>query len=748
MKIRNIFGLGLALSLVFASACTEKDMSMVDEWLGEKFNQEILWDVDSMAFRRADWKMNDVVNGVQIRQSSIKMWGSVQSISFITYSPNTFNTYLGYTGEEGTVADIAGSYEGALFAINAGSLVDGKPADYFKLDGEVITSENSSADANGIIGLTVSPLGVSANVSINLDASEYTSAMVTGPVLLTNGEEREFPEGEFYDTRMARTIFGVTDAGNYVMGVIDGGADGQADGATVKEAAFVARLMGLKSAILLGCGDQTSVWSADKGVLNAPSAGSAQKTGTVIYVGAGTSRVSGSGTAAEPYLIENHVHMTQIRALSKENAATYFRLENDIDMSAVKIWTPTNFDGEFSRQVHFDGNGKTISNFAPTAFVADDQTTAATYPSLFGVLYGSCKDLTITDSKIIVSYTTPSCGFLGGFVGTTGKPATVENVHISGEIHGGSNIGAFGGQSRESTFKNCTADIKITSGGTDAGGVVGKSGVSIHIEDVDVKVDITPTDALSGNQRHAGILGYSTGTSMVIKNCKAEGVIRHCANSTKTTGGINAYAGAETCEITNCSSSVVVTGSKIANSGGICGIASPAVSITIENCCSSGETYPGQQFGGMIGRTEKGAAVIRNCYSIMDIHGYSGNGGLFGVNTAAACSLEIVNSFAWNAVIEASRETADKYSSGAMIGSAACPVTVSGSFRNPNMSFADAFRSLETHGDCSAKTLDGAANQMAYDSTPSAEATLTAAAKKAGWSSSVWDFSGDVPVLK
>ena len=41
-----------------------------------------------------------------------------------------------------------------------------------------------------------------------------------------------------------------------------------------------------------------------------------------------------------------------------------------------------------------------------------------------------------------------------------------------------------------------------------------------------------------------------------------------------------------------------------------------------------------------------------------------------------------------------------------------------------------------------------AANNNAYDAQPSSEATLTAAAKKAGWSESVWNFSGDVPVLK
>ena len=85
MKIRNIFGLTLAATLAFG-ACAEKDTTAVDQWLGEKFNQEILWDVDSLAFRRTNWESQELASGVQIRKSSIKMWESVQSVSYITFS--------------------------------------------------------------------------------------------------------------------------------------------------------------------------------------------------------------------------------------------------------------------------------------------------------------------------------------------------------------------------------------------------------------------------------------------------------------------------------------------------------------------------------------------------------------------------------------------------------------------------------------------------------------------------------------
>ena len=193
MKIRNIFGFALAAAFAFGSCTPEQDMTKVDEWLGEKFNQQVLWDVDSMAFRRASWVSEDVASGLQIRKSQVKMWESVQSISYVTYSPNMFNTYLGYTGTEGTVSDIAANYEGALFAINAGSLTAGKPTDYFKLDNTVVTADNSTNYATGLIGLTSSAIGVSADVSLDLDASDYTSAM-TATLLVYNAKARTFPD--------------------------------------------------------------------------------------------------------------------------------------------------------------------------------------------------------------------------------------------------------------------------------------------------------------------------------------------------------------------------------------------------------------------------------------------------------------------------------------------------------------------------------------------------------------------------
>ena len=133
-------------------------MTKVDQWLGEKFNQEILWDVDSLAFRRTNWESQDLAGGIQLRKSSIKMWETVQSISYINYSPLFFSTYLGYTGSEATVGDIAGTYSNALFAVNAGSLTSGKPSNFFKYNNEVVNA-TVSTDAQAMFGLTTQKIG-------------------------------------------------------------------------------------------------------------------------------------------------------------------------------------------------------------------------------------------------------------------------------------------------------------------------------------------------------------------------------------------------------------------------------------------------------------------------------------------------------------------------------------------------------------------------------------------------------------
>jgi hypothetical protein len=194
------------------------------------------------------------------------------------------------------------------------------------------------------------------------------------------------------------------------------------------------------------------------------------------------------------------------------------------------------------------------------------------------------------------------------------------------------------------------------------------------------------------------------------------------------------------------------------NCGGVAGIVSTLGSVKISNCWTGGgkKFETGQKAGGIVGVFEKGSLSVENCYSTYDMLCYSGAGGIFGQCKNVSATFNMTKCFAWNPRLITYR-AADKYSSGAFAGCIANKCTISDCYRNPNMEFVDPFRSLKDHSDITdgIPANDAAenpnkptANNNAYDAQPSAEATLSAAAKKLGWDANIWDFSGDVPVLK
>ena len=463
--------------------------------------------------------------------------------------------------------------------------------------------------------------------------------------------------------------------------------------------------------------------------------------------------LKGDGTEANPYVLKTAEHMVAMRTLAVLGQATYFRMANDIDMASVANWTPVNWDENFEREIHFDGNGKTITNFAPTSFMSDDQTTAAQYPSLFGVLYGSCKNLTIKNSKIIVSETTPSCGFLGGYVGTAGKPAVVENVSVQGEVYGGSCIGALAGQSNgTTTYKNCTIDAVLTSAGTDLGGIVGKirgdsemtgctvkativskassknrvggligwnSTATTTITDCHVLEGTTLTDqsgrSASDNGNYGGFIGYGDTSNTVLKisGCSAHTII-DAGISTYNAGFIGGTGYESTVEVTDSWAAGSVIGANY-SAGFIGAIQSH---VTISRCWADVDvTSSGQRCGAFAGCNTKFLATISDCYATGDITatgqqvggiiGYaskpvtitncyaagnvtSATAGTGGIAGTISAESTVSNCIAWNATIDCQRAANDKWAPGAVVGAASVAGNYSGCYRRADMNFIDA----------------------------------------------------------
>ena len=571
--------------------------------------------------------------------------------------------------------------------------------------------------------------------------------------------------------------------------------------------------------------------------------------------------MEGDGSEANPYLIKTAAHMLSVRDAATVDATTYFRLENDVDMAAVTNWVPVNFDGTFSRQIHFDGNNKTISNFAPATwnYLAEPEEgsestelveMSASYPSLFGVLYGSCQNLKVTGAKIEGAKS--AAGILAGYVGTTDRPASVKNVSVQGSVSGTKDrIGGMSGVAQDATFEDCSADVTVTTTATDAGGFVGKvqgttsfkgcdvkvvletsaaeknraggfigwnGSVKTTIEDCHVLVGSRISDKSSksakANANLGGFIGFgdNTDTVLEIKNCSAKAdvdagsfglqasafigtlsyastvtILNSSAEGTVTAaqnyvGGIVAYnGGGAQLTITGCFFNGTLTGASGVggmvggaentpaniskcymrgiitttghNAGGIVGLANGAVDI--QNCWTDVKVnMASTQFGaGIVGGVQQTLSV-KNCYALGEVNVSRGAGGIVGQVKNQAPVVE--GCIAWNSVT--TNRTASQYSPGAIVANIQVDGKYAKCYRKADMSFSDIAMKLVDHDDIEngrpalpVYEGDVAAdkNQYAYHGkAAAADATISSVAKTLGWSTDVWDLSGDVPVLK
>ena len=175
---------------------------------------------------------------------------------------------------------------------------------------------------------------------------------------------------------------------------------------------------------------------------------------------------AGTGTKNDPYNIYNTADLLKMSELLVPGTKIYFRLKADIDMTGID-WVPLNFASPYENLIDFDGNGHTISNFT---------STFANYPSFFGVLYGSCHDVTFTNA-VIESAVGGATGIIASYCGTTNMPGEAHRVHVQGRVYspGGNKNGTGGlfGRIWGANITACSADVEIESGEDYVGGIFG-----------------------------------------------------------------------------------------------------------------------------------------------------------------------------------------------------------------------------------------------------------------------------------
>ena len=402
-------------------------------------------------------------------------------------------------------------------------------------------------------------------------------------------------------------------------------------------------------------------------------------------------------TKTPDLVIKTVEDMLKLPTIIVDGEIKYAVLEADVDMSSVKDWQALNTVSPYTKGLEFNGNGHTIKNFS---------CNQGAYRSFFGIMYGKCYDVKFENAVIdgTAGEGTQPCGVIAGYAGNkTGKSwAVIHDVEATGTI----------------TAK--------------AGGVGGLVGVAVNL--------VMKRSSFSGNienngRRMGGLVGYH--------NCQEEGNY-----------------------------------------------------LRIEDCWTAGSITGVQNIGGIVGQTQYDngkngfnvkASIVRNCYSTMSVTANQNAGGIAGGcsygGSYADLELDItkemiIGNIAWNDKVESLKATTGNYSSSPVVGYANIYQYFVNNYRKADMSFIapidqlgddgktvvkeDAFSIVAEDQDNTSPqlslytgtTLDSnCKNPYKYyypyhGKAAPAGATVSSLAKQLKWDETVWDLSGNLPVLK
>ena len=242
---------------------------------------------DSVAFAQASRGKLKVKNA-EAYTISTEIFSSPQTISVVKFSLDKFSIIPHQTGEVATT-----SYQGwaskADFAINAcfWAVKKSVPTTYVKVNGVTLSTSHRAGlpRVNGLLMMYQDRIEVVQST----DMPEYSglvedcpNVIACGPVLIDNGKrisythittsqepdlQRKIP---FYLRRHPRSAVGCNAKGEVILVVVDGRAEGNAEGATIEELTSICQWLGMVEALNLDGGGSSTLWSKKYGVLNHP----------------------------------------------------------------------------------------------------------------------------------------------------------------------------------------------------------------------------------------------------------------------------------------------------------------------------------------------------------------------------------------------------------------------------------------------------------------------------------------------
>ncbi len=283
----------------------------------------------------------------------------------------------------------------------------------------------------------------------------------------------------------------------------------------------------------------------------------------------------------------------------------------------------------------------------------------------------------------------------------------------------------------------------------------------------DVKFQNATIQAAS---KGCGILGGYGGTGgkpCEVNNVHVEGTITSTAGN--CVGGM--FGTGREATISNSSANVVINCVGQQN-GGIIGV-DAGTGVTISNCWTSGSiTSTASVVGGICGELLVVNSSVTNCFSTMTLKTQFYFGGIVGKangsgikgqkanNANSTIRATIADCIAWNNELTTNCTDANEhYSNGAIIGSTGQKNTLKNCWRKAALVFNDCAGNAAAGGYAPVDQDDanpdnplvwgtGTYSCGYHGKAAGATETLSQVAQRIGWSTDIWDFSGDTPKLK
>ena len=376
-------------------------------------------------------------------------------------------------------------------------------------------------------------------------------------------------------------------------------------------------------------------------------------------------------------------------------------------------------------------------------------------------------------------------GIVGHFDGGTISACTVKgNVEQTADLE---NTGGIAGiVSQKSIIENCSVEASVISKGQKIGGILGQAENGVDITGCTVSGSVTTgakgyvggicaqtnnatstfesctvSGAISGGWYVGGILGYNNNADTDVQDCKCSSTIT--CNGGNNGGIVALCAEGKVMQIERCEFSGTINGGD--NVGGIIGLMRKNKNSAsfVKNCKFSGTINDaGERVGGIVGELATWGQIY-NCISTGIITGWQAVGGICGRAAGEGWNndTDVVNivekCLVWGGAITATRENTDGGSSAVVVGYTSRRNQLTDCFRSNNVVFKVSWPDVSPYDQENSRNeenyylncnqISGKNYNFPYHGKAS-DLTASAKATELGWDATVWDLSGDVPVLR